>query len=285
MAFDATEHAGRIVSVLRDFFSPSLFGAPKFMSVEEWDALDDQTVEKVVALIEGVPVGNDRVALFSYVGKPKSKNPLFEYLKKHADTVEEFAELTPSEANRFALAVAKNASPGTTFSRGALEKLLADSGADSAKLARNVEKLALFQPDGEVTVEDVRVLCGEQDKDTVWKALDALVSVKRARALALLLDEVRHDGNAAKTFGLLAWQVREFFRVRGEYDRGKTRSGDIAASIKMSPYTVEKILSKLSAFPITRLRATLRFLAEADISVKTGAMDGETAITLFVEKF
>jgi DNA polymerase III delta subunit len=284
-AFDAAEHAGAVAIALRDFFSPSLFDAPKFLSIEQWDAIGDQEAEKVVAVLEGVPTGKDRIALFSYVGKPKTKNALFEFLKRSADTVEEFSELTPVEAKRFATATAKKISPGVTFSREAMEKLLAGSGSDSAKLARSVEKCVLFRSDGEVTESDVRALCEEPSKDTVWNALDALVSGKRARALSLLLDEVRRDGNAAKTFGLLAWQLREFFRVRGEFDRGKTRSGDIAVSIRMSPYTAEKILSKLPAFPVVRLQATLKFLAETDMAMKTGVMDGETALALFVEKF
>lgn len=283
LSVDAAEYPEKAAQALSEIRTPGLFSAPKMVSIENATVLKE--TQRIESLLEGVPVGKDTVVLFSSSLLPKGKSSLLDALKKQAEKTETFDAFSPSEAKKFLLEEGRAVSEEVSFSPGAIAKLLAITGTDSARLSSETRKLSAWKAVGEVTEADVELLVGKEDfEESIFNALDALLAGRRGKALALFLDDAKKDGGAIKIFGLLAWQLREFFRVRGEYDKGNRVPGQIAAAIGAKPYPVQKIVSRLSAFPVTRLKKAIRLLSEIDIATKTGKMSGETGLTLFVEK-
>ncbi|HWQ59695.1 MAG TPA: hypothetical protein VN420_00915 [Candidatus Fimivivens sp.] len=280
---DASTGTGSVAQRILEAGSADLFSSACLLDVREALSAPD---EEVVAIKDAIKrLGENASMVFSQTDVPKAKDKLFAHLKKHAGKVELFEPFSPREAESFVIAEAKAVVPGITFSRSALAKIVSVCGTDSARLSSEAVKIAQFRGEGEVSVQDVDLFLREDSHEKVFVALDALVAGNRGRALELLLHEARADsGGVQKLFGLLAWQIRELFKVRGEYDRGNTRADDIARATGMNPFVAGKTLSKMGAFPLARLKSGLALLADLDADMKIGKIDPELALTLFVEK-
>lgn len=263
--------------------SVDLFSSPRLVDVRGACVLSDDIQKSVVSAVKGL-TGSASV-LFSESTAPAAKHPLFAYLKKNAGTAESFDPLSPSAAMDFVATEGRISAPAVSFSHAALEKLVSGCGTDSARLSSEAAKIALYVGTGDVSVSDVDLFVRENPQQKVFDALDALMIGNRSRALDILLHESRADsGGVQKLFGLLAWQLRELFKVRGEYDTGNIRADDIARATGMKPYTVGRLISKMSLFPLSRLKSGLSLLADLDADMKNGRMDPELALIFFVER-
>jgi DNA polymerase-3 subunit delta len=280
---DASADSASVSRKMLEAGSADLFSSECLLDVREALSLSD---EEAMAIKDAIKrLGENASIVFSQVEMPKAKDKLFAYLKKHAGKVEVFEPLSPREAESFVVAEAKAVVSNVIFSRPALAKILSACGTDSARLSSEAIKVAQFKGEGEVSASDVDLFLRADPHEKVFTALDALVSGNRGRALELLLHEARVDsGGVQKLFGLLAWQIRELFKVRGEYDRGNMRADDVARATGMNPFVVGKLLSRMGVFPLPRLKSGLSLLADLDADMKIGKIEPELALTLFVEK-
>lgn len=281
---DAAEDPLRVAERVADAGAADLFGAPRFVDVENAFGLSDDMKERIgEALSEA---GTTARFLFVVDGVPKAKDPLASFLKRHADIAEDFPILSAEEARSFLTAEARAVSPDISFSRPAADRLVSLFPGDSGSLSGYAKTLASYREEGEIALADVELFVSGNPREKVFAALDALVAGERGRAASMLLEEARADsGGVPKLFGLVAWQLRELLKVRGECDRGVMRSADIARSTGMHPFVVGKLLSRMSGFPLTRLRDGFSLLASLDSDLKVGRIDPELALTLFVKKF
>jgi len=285
VAFDMVSGAGSFPRYLSESVATDLFGSRRFLDVENTFSAPDDFSEKIMGAVSDTDLSSVD-GIFSFVGIPKAKDPFFVFLKKKADSVEEWKPLAPEEVGSFVSAEAKSVSPDVSFSRSVLEKMIALFGTDSAKLSSLARTLATYKESGEVSIADLDLFVAEVPKELVFAALDALVSGNRGKAITMLLKETRGDsGGMPKLFGLLAWQLRELIKVRGEYDKGNMRSDGIAAACGMKPFVAGKLLSRISGFPLTRLRNGFALLSSLDEDMKLGRKDPELSLTLFVERF
>lgn len=284
VSIDATENPLHVAKRIADAGAADLFGAPRLVDIENAFGLSDDEKERICDALKGA-IASSRFVFVSG-GATKAKDPLASFLKKHADTAEEFPILSAEEARTFLTAEARTVSPDASFSRQAADRLVALFPGDSGSLSGYAKTLASYRESGEITLADVELFVSGNPREKVFAALDALVSGDRGRAASMLLEESRADsGGVPKLFGLVAWQLRELLKVRGECDRGMMRSADIAKATGMHPFVVGKLLSRMSGFPLARLRDGFSLLASLDSDLKVGRVDPELALTLFVKKF
>lgn len=263
-------------------FADDLFSSAKLIDVRGACECSDEVQKTVVGALKeyagSVPI------LFSETIVPSAKNPLFAYLKKNAGKTEIFDVMSSSDAVKFFASELKRFSGTASCSREAASKAVSACDFDSARLSSLAETLVSYRESGEITAEDVALFVEENPLEKVFDALDALLAGDRGRAVSMLLREARNGGGVPKVFGLLAWQMRELFRVRGEYDRGNARADDIARATGMKPFVAGKLLSRMSAFPLSRLKSGFSLLASLDADMKTGRIGDELALTFFVER-
>ena len=284
VSVDAAEDPLRAAKRLADAGAVDLFGATRFVDVGGAFSVADDEKERICDTLKGA-VDSSRF-LFVSDGSVKAKDPLAAFLKKHADITEEFPILSAEEARTFLTQEARTVSADVSFSRSAADRLIALFPGDSGTLSGYARTLTSYRESGEVSLEDVERFVSGNPREKVFAALDALVSGDRGKAATMLLEESRADsGGVPKLFGLLAWQLRELLKVRGECDRGVMRSADIAKATGMHPFVVGKLLSRMSGFSLARLRDGFSLLASLDSDLKVGRIDPELALTLFVKKF
>lgn len=254
------------------------------MDVRDACSASGEAQHEIVAFLKKA---DDSVSiLFSETTSPAvTKNPLFAYLKKHAERSEAFDTFSPAEAGRFFLSEVRSRSKAVTVRPDAVSKAVSSCKGDSAGLASLAETLVAFRGEDGISVADVELFVSEDPKEAVFDALDALLAGDRPRAMSVLLRASRRDaGGAVKIFGLLAWQMRVLFGVRGECDRGNFRADDIARATGMKPYAAGKLVPKMDVFPLSRLKSGLALLADLDAGMKTGRIGDEAALVAFVGK-
>ncbi|CAN5162822.1 hypothetical protein BH24CHL7_BH24CHL7_15860 [soil metagenome] len=136
-----------------------------------------------------------------------------------------------------------------------------------------LEKLALYRPDGTVTREDVEELVSEAVPGSTWAMLDA-VAGRRTRDAAALLDRLM--GQAAPLPVLIAQlhrRLRELVIVREHLDAG-TSPPDLIRALKVQPFRAQKLAEQARAWQISELEAALDGLLDLDLLSKGIARDG-----------
>jgi DNA polymerase III subunit delta len=128
---------------------------------------------------------------FDFEGDDKKK---LERVRKFYSAISEVVELQryrSDDARAEAQALIRQA--GFRIDPGALELLIEALGADIARIAGEIEKLALFARDRTVTEDDITALVPDARATTIFALVNALGKRNRAQALAVL-DTLTKEG-------------------------------------------------------------------------------------------
>ena len=136
-----------------------------------------------------------------------------------------------------------------------------------------LEKLALFRPDGRVTPADVEAIVSEAIPGSTWAFLDAL-GTRRGGEAAELAERLLSAGTAIP---LLVAQIhrrlRELISVRDYIDAG-TRPAELVRALKLQPYRAQKLAEQAARWDARSLAAALAGLLELDLLSKGIGADG-----------
>lgn len=249
--------------------------------------VDEPGEEALLNFLKSEAVLAENVYLFVAPGKIKKTHPLAKTLQRLAEKVEEFPKIDEGSLRAFAKKELERIDGRMSFSGGTLELLLSLVGTDTARLVQELEKLALYK-EGEVIDEnDVRALVSDDRsrEKVVFEALDALGRGQKEAALLLFREEAAKADGVYGILALCAWQVRKLLAIREVTDNGLSQAGEIARSLKLPPFAVERALRSIRDFPQPRLKKGLIFLSDLDVQMKQGEIAPEVALDLFVWKF
>ena len=136
-----------------------------------------------------------------------------------------------------------------------------------------LEKLALYRPDGPITREDVEDLVSEAVPGSTWAFLDAL-GLRRAGDASTLLGRLF---NESTPMPVLITQVhrrlRDLIVIREHIDAG-TKPPDLIREMKLQPFRAQKLSEQARAWQQLELDRALEDLYELDLLSKGIAIDG-----------
>jgi DNA polymerase-3 subunit delta len=204
---------------------------------------------------------------------------LYTYLKKAA-TVKEFVPKTGVELQRWLQERARQLQAHLQPAAG--ELLVEYVGNDSRALLNELSKLATYTgPGGVITPAEVRLLVQDSSESSVFEFVDALAARRLDPALARLRGLL--DDGQAPTYLLfmLARQVRILLQVKELAER-RMRPAAIASVLNQKPFVVRKALEQAMRFSAEALLQLHDRLVELDHWTKTGRIDPEAALELFV---
>jgi DNA polymerase-3 subunit delta len=204
---------------------------------------------------------------------------LFTYLKKAG----EVREFQPPQGGDLARWLAERARRlGAKLAPPAAQRLVELVGADTRTLATELEKLATHAgKGGAIDAESVDLLVQDRQEQNLFAFIDDL----SARRLGAALQGARallEDGQAATyVLFMLARQLRILIGVQDLAAR-RMRADEIAAELGQKPFVVRKAIDQARAFGPGELQSLHDRLLELDIGTKTGRIQSETALELFV---
>lgn len=223
----------------------------------------------------------DSIVIFFETGSPKKNGSLFKFLTGHSKK-QEFALLSGVQLTNWALAYAKNLTPDASFSRSALNMLLAATGSDLHVLSNELSKLVNYKSSEMITEEDVTLLVKSKVDSTMFETIEALASGNKKRALALFHEQIAKGEDIFYILSMYTYQIRTLLKIGDFFWQGMTSAPQIAKASGLHPYVVQKSLSQVRNLSEEKTKQMLRDLSQIDQKAKIGKVDLLLALDTFI---
>ena len=174
---------------------------------------------------------------------------------------------------------------GVTIAPAALRLLATFAVGQLRLLANEINKLATYVgPGGVIDAAAVTALVPDSREARVFDLADALARGERATALTLLHELLDDGQQPLMILGMVARQVRMLMQVKDLAARG-VRGGDIAATVGMPPFIVEKTIAQSRRFSSAQIEAAQRACLTIDTALKRSRVAPDLALDLLIAEF
>jgi DNA polymerase III subunit delta len=219
---------------------------------------------------------------YDFEGDDKRKQ---ERVRKFYAAIHEVVELrrfTPHEARAQAEALLRRS--GVRMDAIALDLLVESLGADVARIAVEIEKLALYAGQRAVGVEEIAALVPDARATTIFVLVNALGRRDRIRSLEIL-DTLAKDGAYLPL--VLAFLSTQFRLALVAREAGLKNSGQIQGhfarmGVPMWGSRAEQISTTVSKFSPAQLERALKLIFQADRGLRDARPDDRIVMEQFV---
>ncbi|MGC8838693.1 MAG: DNA polymerase III subunit delta [Anaerolineae bacterium] len=164
----------------------------------------------------------------------------------------------------------------------AAEALAAFVGRDLRRLDQEIGKLVTYVgSERPITLEDVEALVPDTRERSLFEFTEAVARRDARRGMSILRRLLNEGYPPLVLLTMVARQVRILLQVKEAQELGYP-APRMARELGLHPYVVEKALRQAMNFSFPALEQMYRLLLEADLAIKTGAQDPETALDLLV---
>jgi DNA polymerase III subunit delta len=171
---------------------------------------------------------------------------------------------------------------GGQISKEAAVRLVEQVGVQLQSLSGEIEKLMTFAgPKTSLGLAEVESAAGFSRKYNQWDFADAVGNREFGLAMVIMRRLLQEKSSETGLIVELSRRVVLLMRVRSVMDAGGSRSSIITA-VKVNPYFVDRYVEQARNYTIRELKAANRSLLGADVLIKTGALDPQSALTLAV---
>lgn len=280
--------AARVLDQIEERIATApLFGGGTLVVVRQPAALlkESSARERLLGLLGGVAPGNALVFvdLVAAGGKgPAQSGALRDAVAERGGMVTEFPALPRDrlEAWLNSRAGALGVSLGPGAARLLAERVGAhvregdvDRRRQSELAAAELDKLALYRPDGTISREDVDVLVNEAIPGSTWALLDA-VGARRAGEAGTLSQRLLTEGMPLQVLvAQFHRRLRDLIAIR-EHIAAGSKPAEIVREMRLAPYRAQKLSEQARAWQPDELETAFDGLVELDLLSKGIAPDG-----------
>jgi DNA polymerase-3 subunit delta len=223
-------------------------------------------------------------ARFDFEGDDKRKQ---ERVRKFYGAVPEVVELrrySSQDAHSEAEALARRA--GLRLDPAALGLLVEALGADIARIAVEIEKLALYAGNRLLTAEDIAALAPEARATTIFALVNALGRRDRARALEILDTLTREGEYLPLALAFLSTQFRMALTAReaGLKSPQQIQGHFTRMGVPLWGSRAEQVYQTASKFGKPQLERAMKLIFEADRGLRDTRPDDRVIMEQFVLK-
>lgn len=212
-------------------------------------------------------------------GNVKAANPLLRLLSTMTQ-IKMFPLLKSQQLNRWIEGRVKEM--GGSISSQAVSLLVRFVGNDLWIMANEVDKLILYAGERRIEEGDVRSIVSYTQESNVFAMVDALLELRTSTAQTLLQQLFRQGMAPSQLLVMISRQVRILFQVKDMRMRKKSRNEIQNALGLTSDFVFRKAWEQSDKYSLLRLRELYHRLLDTDISIKTGKLDGELALTILI---
>lgn len=267
-------------------------------------------VEAVIELAETLPFfAEQRVILIENSGFFKNScERLAEYLPKTPSTthfifvedevdkrskcykavqktgkVVEFATQTEELLTRWILSRLKK--EGKNITGSVMQLFLSKTGTDMGNIDRELEKLICYTM-GRPVIEaaDVEAIATERTQNKIFEMVNAIAEHNQRKALDLYYDLLTLKEPSMRIMYLISRQFQILLNVRDMSARGMDQAS-MAKIAGIPPFAVRRNVSQAKGFSMEQLKQALRDGVDLEEAVKTGRMNDQMAVEIFLMKY
>lgn len=168
---------------------------------------------------------------------------------------------------------------GCTIDDDALNLLISRVGDNLYDIANQVEKLCLYSK--HIKVEDVDRLVAKPVEENVFALTNAILSHDMNKTMSIYRDLMATNHEPIALIGLIANSLRNLYEVKFLTRKGYN-DREIAKMTGINPRAIYPIRKNGTRFDTNELLEKLDELSQLDVKIKTGLIDKERGLELFL---
>jgi DNA polymerase III subunit delta len=219
---------------------------------------------------------------FDFEGEDKRRQERVRKFYGSIPDVVELQKLSSHEARHEAESMARTAA--LRIDSAALDLLVEALGADIARIAVEMEKLALFAKDRAVGVDDITALVPDARATTIFALVSAMGRRDRARSLELL-DTLTRDGEylpLALAFLSTQFRMALVAREAGLKSSQQVQGHFQRLGVPMWGSRAEQVYQTVSKFSQPQLERAMKLIFEADRGLRDARPDDRIVMEQFI---
>ena len=219
-------------------------------------------------------INSEDVILFYEEREVSLDDPLFVFLKKQA----KIQEFQPLEGQKLKNWLKKElAEHQAKADPQASEKLINYVGNNLWQLSNEVKKLSSYKKGHKIEVADIELLVKPKIEADIFKTIDALASKNKKQALDLLHQHLAKGDSPLYLLAMINFQFRNILAIKDLIEKGKPLGRS-----KLHPYVIKKSYQQARKFTLEELKKIYRKIFEVDYNIKTGKLEPQIALDLFI---
>ena len=153
---------------------------------------------------------------------------------------------------------------------------------DLWRLSSEIKKLANYKMrEGVVLVEDIKLLLVPNIETVIFKTIEAIARKNKKEALLLLHQHLEKGESPFYLLTMISFQFRNLLIIKDLIEKGKPYHSILKTS-GLHPFIVQKNYQQANFFSYLQLKKIYQKLLEIDFKLKTGRINPEIALDLFV---
>lgn len=156
-------------------------------------------------------------------------------------------------------------------------------GDDLWQLTGEISKLCSFKNGSVIKKEDVALLVRPRIENDIFKTIDALAMQDKKTALVLLRHHLDNGDAPLYLLSMIAFQFKNLLIVKELASQGLMYNSIVKKS-GLHPFVVKKNYYQCSQFSLEKLKEIYLQIFECDLNIKTGKIESETALDVFIAR-
>ena len=155
-------------------------------------------------------------------------------------------------------------------------------GNDMELLSKEIEKIKTYKnKDMKIKEEDIENLTNKNINTDIFYLLDNILNNNKEKAIESYNEMIKIGEEPIKILVMLANQFRLIYQVK-ELSKKGYREYDIMDILDQKQFTIKKACERISKYKDTELLKYINDLAELDINIKSGLIDKNIGLELFI---
>lgn len=176
----------------------------------------------------------------------------------------------------------KNLFKGYEITDNAINLLISRVGNDLELLSQEITKIKIYKIDDKKVSEDDILTCSSLNIDTdIYKFVDNIINKRKDMALKTYYELLKQNDDAASVIALLASKFRLMYQSIVLAHQG-LNNNEIATTLAVHPYRVKLALEEGRKYQKKILLDFILKLANLDNDIKTGKINAELGVELFI---
>ena len=169
----------------------------------------------------------------------------------------------------------------TEIDSKALGRLIDYVGNNLWQMANEIKKLVSYKKKGKIEAADIKLLVRPKIETDIFKTIDALAEKKKNLALNLIHNHLEKGDTPLYLLAMINFQFRNLLAIKDLIEKNTPYSRIINQS-NLHPFIVKKIFQQAKRFTLPQLKKIYQKIFEADLAIKTGRVDPETALDVLI---
>ncbi|MGE5455533.1 MAG: DNA polymerase III subunit delta [Ignavibacteriales bacterium] len=155
-------------------------------------------------------------------------------------------------------------------------------GTNLNLMEKEVDKIKLYKFDEkEILDEDIINLTNKNIDMDIFHLIDNIISKNKESALITYHEMLKYNEEPLTILVMIANQFRIMYQSKELYKKGYTKN-DISSMLDIHPFRIQKALEKGTNYDNKVILKHINDLADLDYNIKSGLIDKEMGIELFI---